>query len=54
MLDRQLIKISEGKKVEEAKTELDEASALISEGFRSVAAEHAVKAYLMLYFPAKE
>ena len=54
MLDRQLIKISEGKKVEEAKMEFDKALSLISEGSRSVAAEHAVKAYLMLYFPAKE
>lgn len=51
MLDRQLIKISEGKKAEEAKTELNKALTLMSEGKRSVAAEHAVKAYLMLYFP---
>jgi len=51
MLDRQLIKVSEGKKVEEAKAELDKALALISDGKRSIAAEHAVKAYLMLYFP---
>ena len=53
MLDRQLTKISEGEKVEEAKVE-DKALVLVSEGFRSAAAEHAVKAYLLLYFPAKE
>ncbi|MDQ1279645.1 MAG: hypothetical protein QG670_907 [Thermoproteota archaeon] len=50
MLDQQLIKVSEGKKEEEAKVELDKALELISKGNRSAAAEYAVKVYLMLYF----
>lgn len=49
MLDQQLIGISEGSQVEEAKHELDKALALISEGKRSEAARHAVRAYQILY-----
>lgn len=52
MLARQLIKISAGDKVEEAKAELDEALNLIGEGKRSEAARHAVRAYQTLYFPS--
>lgn len=51
MLSEQLIKISKGSKVEEAKTELDRAMALIAEGRRSEAARYAVKSYQILYFP---
>jgi hypothetical protein len=51
MLAKQLVKISEGEKVEEAKAELDEALNLIEEGERSEAARHAVRAYQTLYFP---
>jgi len=51
MLASQLIRISEGSKVEEAKVELDRALALIDEGKRAEAARHAVRSYQFLYFP---
>jgi len=51
MLAEQLIKISEGGKVEKAKAELNRALALISAGKRRRASIHAVRAYQMLYFP---
>ena len=52
MLAGQLIKISKGKKAEEAKKELDKASALIAEGKKTEAAKRAVRSYQILYFPA--
>lgn len=51
MLAEQLIKISKGNKVEKAKGELDKALSLIGEGKRAEAAQYAVKAYQILYFP---
>lgn len=51
MLANQLIEISEGSKVEEAKAELEKALALIAEGKRTDAARHAVRSYQTLYFP---
>jgi len=50
MLAKQLIRISEGSKVEKAKAELDKALALIAEGKRDEAARHAVGSYQILYF----
>ena len=51
MLAEQLIKISKGNKVENAKVELDKARALIAEGNRLEAAQYAVRSYQILYFP---
>lgn len=51
MLAEQLIRISEGDKVEEAKAELEKALALKAEGKRGEAARYAVRAYQKLYFP---
>jgi multimeric flavodoxin WrbA len=51
MLAQQLVKIVEGDEVRKAKKELDKALALITEGKRSRAGRHAVRAYQMLYFP---
>jgi len=51
-LAQQLIRMSEGRKAEEAKDELDRALALIAEDRRSEAARHAVRAYQILYFAA--
>ena len=50
MLSSQLIKISKGIKVEDAKAELDKAMNLISLGRRDEAARCAVKAYQLLFF----
>jgi multimeric flavodoxin WrbA len=51
LLSRQLIKISEGEKVEKAKKELEKALSLIKEGNRVEASRYAVKSYQILYFP---
>ena len=48
----QLIRISEGELVEQAKTELEQALALIEAGERGEAGRHAVKSYRLLYFSA--
>ncbi len=50
MLARQLIRISEGDKVEKAKAELDKAFALIQKDRRVEAARYAVRSYQILYF----
>jgi multimeric flavodoxin WrbA len=50
MLARQLITISEGKDVTQAKVELDTALALIAEGKRDDAARHAVTSYQLLFY----
>jgi hypothetical protein len=50
MLARQLITISEGKNVTQAKVELDTALALIAEGKRDDAARHAVTSYQLLFY----
>ena len=50
MLAEQLIKISAGSIVEEARIELEKALALIDAGKREEAARHAVKSYQLLYF----
>jgi len=52
MLARQLIALSTGSEVDEAKEELSRALALITEGNRAQAARHAVRSYQILYFPA--
>ncbi|OGD55258.1 hypothetical protein A3K78_02590 [Candidatus Bathyarchaeota archaeon RBG_13_52_12] len=51
MLSRQLIKISEGEKVEKAKEELEKALSLIKGGNRVEASKYAVKSYRILHFP---
>ena len=51
MLTEQLIKISKGEKVEEAKVELDTALTLRTEEKKKEAAKHILKAYQILYFP---
>lgn len=51
MLAEQLIKISDGEKVEEAEALLSRALDLISEGERRRAARQAVKSYQTLYYP---
>jgi hypothetical protein len=51
MLAKQLIKISEGRKLEKAKPALQKALTLISEGKRVEAAPYAMKAFQILYFP---
>lgn len=50
MLAGQLINISEGNRVEQAKSQLDRALALMAEGKRSEAARYAVGSYQVLYF----
>ncbi len=51
ILAEQLIKISSGSIVDEARIELEKALALIDVGKREEAARHAVKSYQLLYFP---
>ncbi|MEA3407884.1 MAG: flavodoxin family protein [Chloroflexota bacterium] len=51
MLAQQLIDISEGDEVEEAKELLDKGLALIEEGKRPEGAEYVVRSYQILYFP---
>jgi len=51
VLANQLIRISKGPKVENAKTELDKALTLIQEGKRAEASHYTVEAYQLLYFP---
>ena len=50
MLSNQLVKISKGNKVEEAKAELEKAMTLILEGKRAEAAIYAVRSYQILFF----
>jgi multimeric flavodoxin WrbA len=50
MLAQQLIRISGGEPLAEAKAELDRALALIAQGKRSEAAPHAFRAYQVLYY----
>lgn len=50
MLVEQLIRISNGKAIEQAKAEYDRALGLLEKGERLVAVKHAVKAYDLLYF----
>jgi multimeric flavodoxin WrbA len=50
MLAKQLIAISEGKDVTKAKTELDTALTLLTEGKRDEAARHAVTSYQLLFY----
>jgi multimeric flavodoxin WrbA len=52
MLAEQLVKISKGNNVEEAKAELDKARNLIADGKRIEASRHAVRSYQILYFPS--
>jgi multimeric flavodoxin WrbA len=51
MLASDLVKLSEGGKVEKAKADLQEALRLIDQGKRAEAARHAVRSYQTLYFP---
>lgn len=51
MLDEQLIRTSNGDKVEKAKAEYDKAIALIAKGERTQASRYAVRSYQTLYFP---
>jgi hypothetical protein len=50
MLAKQLIVISKGKDVTKAKTELDTALTLLTEGKRDEAARHAVTSYQLLFY----
>jgi len=51
MLASDLVKLSKGGKVDEAKADLDEALRLIDQGKRAEAAIYAVRSYQTLYFP---